>query len=159
MAATFAGVVLFVTASVIGSFQAFHYTESDQFCGTTCHQPMHPENIAHQISPHARVACVACHVGGGPEYYVRSKMNGTHQLIGVITGNYERPIATPINNLRPARDTCEQCHWSEKYFGSQLRVFSHYQYDEQNTPTEVRLLIHVGGGNPPQVWPRAFTGT
>ncbi|MEO8215552.1 MAG: NapC/NirT family cytochrome c [Acidobacteriota bacterium] len=148
VASIFAGVILFVTASVIGSFQAFHYTESDEFCGTACHQPMHPENIAHQISPHARVACVACHVGGGAEWYVRSKINGTHQLMGVITGNYKRPIATPINNLRPARDTCEQCHWPEKNFGDQLKVFSHYQYDEQSTPTEVRLLIHVGGGSP-----------
>src|SRR5216684_7307998 len=62
---TFAGVILFVTASVIGSYQAYHYTESDEFCGTACHQPMHPEYTAHGLSPHARVGCIECHVGGG----------------------------------------------------------------------------------------------
>src|SRR5213595_2216415 len=60
---TFAGVILFVTASVIGSYQVYHYTDSDAFCGTLCHQVMNPEYTAYKASPHARVGCVGCHVG------------------------------------------------------------------------------------------------
>jgi nitrate/TMAO reductase-like tetraheme cytochrome c subunit len=145
---TFAGVILFVTASVIGSYQAYHYTESDAFCGTACHQPMHPEYTAYKISPHARIGCVQCHVGGGAEWYLRSKLTGSHQLFAVLTGKYPRPIPTPVDSLRPAHETCEQCHWPEKFFGTQLKVFNHFQYDEQSTPREVRLLIKTGGGSP-----------
>ncbi len=145
---TFAGLILFVTASVVGSYQAYHYTESDEFCGTTCHEPMHPEFTAYKVSPHARVGCVECHVGGGAKWYVRSKVTGSHQLFALVTGKYPRPIPTPVGNMRPALETCEQCHWPEKFFGTQLKVFNHYQYDEQSTPREVRLLIKVGGGSP-----------
>ena len=144
---TFIGVIVFVTASVIGSYQAYHYTESNEFCGTACHHVMGPEYTAYHQSPHARVGCVECHVGGGATWYVRSKITGTHQLIGVLTGKYPKPIPTPVDNLRPARETCEQCHSPEKYFGTQLKVFNHYQYDEQSTPREVRMLMKTGGGS------------
>ena len=63
--ATFAGLILFVTASVIGSYQVYHYTDSDAFCGTVCHTVMHPEYTAYKASAHARVGCVGCHVGAG----------------------------------------------------------------------------------------------
>lgn len=145
--ATSAVLIVFVTASVVGSYQAYHYTESNEFCGTACHQPMHPEYSAYHVSPHARVDCVECHVGGGAKWYVRSKLTGSHQLYALLRGNYPRPIPTPVDNMRPARETCEQCHWPEKYFGTQLKVFNHYQYDEQNTPVEVKLLIKTGGGS------------
>src|SRR5205085_1151191 len=42
----------------------------------------------------------------------------------------------------------QTCHWSEKFYGDELRVFNHYGYDERNTPRQTRLLIHVGGGSP-----------
>ena len=145
---TFAGVILFVTASVIGSYQAYHYTDSDAFCGTLCHQVMHPEYTAYKASPHARVGCVGCHVGAGATWYVRSKLSGSYQLYSVIAHKYPRPIPSPVENLRPAQETCEQCHWPEKFFGAQLKTFNHYQYDEQNTPKEVRMLIKTGGGSP-----------
>jgi nitrate/TMAO reductase-like tetraheme cytochrome c subunit len=144
---TFAALIVFVTASVIGSYQAYHYTESNEFCGTACHQPMHPEYAAYHVSPHARVDCVECHVGGGAKWYVRSKVNGSHQLYTLVTNKYPKPIPTPVDNMRPARDTCEHCHWPEKYFGTQLKDFNHYQYDEQSTLTEAKLLIKTGGGS------------
>jgi len=145
---TFAGVILFVTASVIGSYQAYHYTDSDAFCGTLCHQVMHPEYTAYKASPHARVGCVGCHVGAGATWYVRSKLSGSYQLYAVLAHKYPRPIPSPVENLRPAQETCEQCHWPEKFFGAQLKVFNHFQYDEQNTFKEVKMLIKTGGGSP-----------
>jgi len=144
----FLGAIVFVTASVIGSYQAFHYTESDAFCGTVCHSVMHPEYTAYKNSPHARVGCVGCHVGSGAGWYVRSKLSGSYQLYSVLFNKYSRPIQSPVANLRPAQGTCEQCHWPEKFFGAQLKEFNHYQYDEASTPHSTRLLIRIGGGTP-----------
>jgi nitrate/TMAO reductase-like tetraheme cytochrome c subunit len=146
--ATFAGIILFVTASVIGSYQVYHYTDSDAFCGTLCHQVMHPEYTAYKASAHARVGCVGCHVGAGATWYVRSKLSGSYQLYSVLAHKYPRPIPSPVENLRPAQETCEQCHWPEKFFGAQLKVFNHYQYDETSTPKTVQMLIKTGGGSP-----------
>lgn len=142
------GLIVFVTMSVVGSYQAYHYTESDAFCGTTCHQVMHPEYTAYQQSPHARVGCAGCHVGPGAGWFVKSKFSGAHQLYAVLLNKYPKPIPSPVENLRPARQTCEQCHWPEKYFGTQLKTFDHYSYDETSTPRPVRMLIKTGGGSP-----------
>ena len=54
------GTAIFVLLSAVGSYEAFHYTESVQFCGTLCHAVMEPEHTAHSNSPHAKVACAAC---------------------------------------------------------------------------------------------------
>jgi len=109
------GTLLFLMLSAIGSYEAFHYTESNRFCGSVCHSVMEPEYTAYQNSPHARVACVECHVGPGAGWYVKSKLSGLYQVYAVTTGNYPKPIPTPIENLRPARETCEECHWPEKF--------------------------------------------
>ncbi len=142
------GGILFVTMSVVGSYQVYHYTDSDAFCGTVCHQIMSPEYTAYQASPHARVGCAGCHIGSGAGWFVRSKLSGSYQVYAALTHKYPRPIQSPVENLRPARETCEQCHWPEKFFGTQLKVFNHYQYDETNSPKEVRLLVKTGGGSP-----------
>jgi nitrate/TMAO reductase-like tetraheme cytochrome c subunit len=141
-----AGALVFLLCSTIGSYQTYQYTDSVQFCGTACHVPMKPEYTAYLHSPHARVACVECHVGAGAEWYVRSKLNGVHQLYDVVMDKIPRPIKTPIENLRPARETCEQCHWPEKFIGNIDRTDYHYLSDETNTPFAVRLLLKVGGG-------------
>jgi nitrate/TMAO reductase-like tetraheme cytochrome c subunit len=145
---TIAGLFFFVTVSLLGSYQAYHFTDSDAFCGTVCHTVMHPEYTAYKQSPHARVGCVGCHVGEGAGWYVRSKLSGSYQLYSVLFHKFPRPIQSPVENLRPARETCEQCHWPEKFFGAQLKVFSHFAYDETNTPREIRMLIKTGGGSP-----------
>ncbi len=109
---------------------------------------MGPEYTAYHRSAHARVSCVECHVGSGATWYVKAKINGTHQLYGVVTGKYSRPIPAPVQNLRPASETCEQCHWPEKYSGSIERTFHRFLADDKNTPYTVRLLVNVGGGSP-----------
>jgi len=140
-------IILFVTMTVFGSYQVYQYTDSDAFCGTVCHRVMNPEYTAYSLSPHARVGCVSCHVGGGASSYLRSKVNGAHQVYGIVTDRFPRPIPTPVANLRPARETCEQCHWPEKFWGRQWKVFDHYQYDEANSPVEVQMLVNTGGGS------------
>jgi nitrate/TMAO reductase-like tetraheme cytochrome c subunit len=139
---------VFVSVSAFGSYRAYEHTESVAFCGQTCHTVMKPEFVAFQNSPHARLRCVDCHVGSGAEWYVRSKFNGVHQLYAVVFNTYDKPIKTPVENMRPARDTCAQCHWPEKNWGTQLKVFNEYAYDEKNSPRQIRMLINVGGGSP-----------
>ena len=78
-----------------------------------------------------RVACVECHVGAGATWYVKSKMSGARQVFATAFKTYPRPIPTPVHNLRPAPDTCEECHWPKKFYGAQLKIFNHYASDEK----------------------------
>jgi len=139
---------LFICASAFGSYKAYEYSESDAFCGEACHSVMKPEYVAYKAGAHARVGCVHCHVGPGAGWYVRSKLSGAYQLYSVSFNKYPRPITTPVHNLRPAPETCEQCHWPEKFFGAQMKVFNHYAYDEKNSLRQTRMLLNVGGGSP-----------
>jgi hypothetical protein len=141
-------IVLFVMLSAVGSYRAYEYTDSVQFCGQLCHTVMHPEFTTHQASPHARVTCVDCHVGAGASWYVRSKLSGVRQVFKTVLNTYPRPIQTPVANLRPAQETCEQCHWPRKFWGAQLKVINAFASDEQNTPRQLQMLIKTGGGNP-----------
>ncbi len=141
-------VVIFIMISAVGSYQAYEFTDSVEFCGQLCHRVMHPEYTAYLASPHARVACVECHVGPGASWYVKSKLSGARQVYYTLMGTYPRPIPTPVQNLRPAQQTCEQCHWPRFFWGAQLKVFTHYASDERNTQRVIRMLIKTGGGDP-----------
>jgi hypothetical protein len=139
---------LFLLSTAVGSYRTYQFTESVSFCGRLCHTVMSPEYTAYQESPHARVECVACHIGPGASWFVRSKLSGAYQVYATVADTYPRPIPTPIENLRPARETCEQCHWPQKFFGEVERDFRHYLPDEKNSPWTIRMLIKIGGGDP-----------
>jgi len=143
-----AGSIVFLLVSAIGSYNAFNFTESVTFCGETCHKVMKPENVTHDLGPHARVACVECHVGKGVSWFVKSKISGSYQLYAVAFHKYPTPIPTPITSLRPARDTCEECHWPQKFSGNLDRTFSYFQSDASNSPYAIRLSIKIGGADP-----------
>jgi NapC/NirT cytochrome c family, N-terminal region len=143
-----AGSLVFLLLSAIGSYNAFNFTESVTFCGQTCHKVMEPEQVTHDHGPHARVACVECHVGKGVSWFVKSKISGSYQLYSVAFNKYSRPIGTPIHNLRPARDTCEECHWPQKFSGNLDRTFDYFQCDASNSPYSIRLLLKIGGSDP-----------
>jgi hypothetical protein len=138
------GSTVFLLFSAIGSYEAFHYTESNEFCGTLCHNVMEPEYVTYHGSAHARVNCVDCHVGSGADWYVRSKLSGLYQVYSVLTEAYPRPIETPVHSLRPARETCEKCHWPEKFYDPKLVTNRHYLADEQNTEWDITLLVKTG---------------
>jgi nitrate/TMAO reductase-like tetraheme cytochrome c subunit len=140
--------VVFAVVSAAGSYKAYEFTESVQFCGQLCHTVMSPEYTAYQLSPHARVACAECHVGPGATWFVKSKLSGSRQVFKAAFNTFPRPIQTPVKNLRPAQETCEQCHWPKKFYGGQLKVFSHYAGDEKNTLRQIRMIIKTGGGDP-----------
>jgi len=130
------------------SVQMLGFMDESRFCGTACHEVMNPEWMTYQQSPHARVACVQCHVGEGAGALINSKLNGIWQIVSVTFKLYERPIPTPVRQLRPARETCEKCHWPEKFYGS--RLITRYDYgDDENSSllyTTLNLKIDAGKG-------------
>ncbi len=139
--------IFFVISTIVGSYKAFHYSESVEFCGKLCHKVMLPEYIAYQNSPHARVKCAECHVGEGADFYVKSKMSGMRQVYKYLLGTYPRPIATPIENLRPARETCEKCHWPQKFYTNALRKEKYFLGDSANTEWNVTLNMKIGASH------------
>ena len=143
-----AGGVLFLLVAALGSYQTYHFTESVNFCGQACHGVMKPEYVTYLHSPHAKVPCAECHIGKGANWYVRSKLSGTYQVYATMADKYPRPIPTPVKNLRPAQETCEECHWPQKFVGNLERSYNYFLSDETNTPFTVRMLMNVGGGDP-----------
>jgi hypothetical protein len=129
----------------VATYKGVQVMDSTAFCGATCHTVMQPEYTTYQRSPHARVACIDCHIGPGANWFVKSKLSGAWQVAAVTFDLYPRPIHTPVANLRPARETCEQCHWPSKFVGDRLRVFTEYSPDQDNTAVQTILLMHVGG--------------
>ena len=141
LALTLVNIIILATAT----YKGVEVMDSTPFCGRTCHTVMQPEFTAHSRSPHSRVACVACHIGPGGSWFVKSKLSGSWQLVSVAFDLYPRPIPTPVHNLRPARETCEQCHWPTKFVGDRLRVITHHADDEKSTPLKTVLLMRIGG--------------
>jgi hypothetical protein len=139
--ATVLNLLILATAS----YHGVQYMDSTTFCGTTCHRPMDPEYTAYQNSPHAHVECVECHIGPGAPWFVRSKLSGLRQVVAVTFHTYSRPIPSPVKYLRPARETCEQCHWPQRFTGDKFLVNTSYKDDEKNTPQTDVLLLKVGG--------------
>jgi hypothetical protein len=132
----------------LAAYRGVEYMDSPKFCGEVCHTVMEPEYVAHREGPHSRVTCVECHVGSGAQSYVYYKLNGMRQLAHLVTGNYPKPVPSPVFNLRPARGTCEMCHWPEKFHGDKVDVAPEYASDEKNTNNSTKLVLHVGGGLP-----------
>lgn len=137
------GTVVFLLFSAVGSYELYHYSGSVQFCGTVCHEVMKPEYVAYQKSPHAKVTCAQCHIGSGAEWFVKAKISGLYQVYSVLANKYPKPIPTPIANLRPARETCEQCHWPQKFYENSLRSEKYY-LSEDNSAWQIDLRMRTG---------------
>ena len=143
----FVALASFLNLMIFGfaSYRGVSYMDSTTFCGQTCHTVMQPEFSAYQNSPHARVECVQCHIGPGAGWFVRSKLSGLRQVYAVTFRTYSRPIPSPVRYLRPARDTCEQCHWPQRFSGDKFIQRTNYKEDEKNTPLTTALIMKIGG--------------
>lgn len=141
LGATMLNIVILAGAT----YKGVEVMESVEFCGEACHTVMQPEHTAYHRSPHSRVTCAECHIGPGADWFVKSKLDGAWQLVAVTLDLYPRPVPTPLHNLRPAQETCEQCHWPEKFVGDKLTIRKHYDTDEANTELTTALLLKVGG--------------
>jgi nitrate/TMAO reductase-like tetraheme cytochrome c subunit len=141
------GVATIANVGILGgaTYKGVEYMDSNQFCGLTCHKVMQPEYTAFLDSPHSRVGCVQCHIGPGAGWFVKSKLSGVRQVFAVGLQTYSRPIPSPVHDLRPARETCEACHWPAKFHGDKLLVRTKYGDDEASTPASTVLLLKLGG--------------
>jgi len=135
--------ILFISAA---GFRTLKFMDESRFCGTACHRVMNPEWTTYQVSPHARVKCVQCHVGEGVKALVDSKLSGLRQLVKETFDTYQRPIPTPVRQLRPARETCEKCHWPEKFYGHRLKIITRYALDETSSPRYTTLDLKIDTG-------------
>ncbi len=131
--------------SVLSS-RMLHFMDEPHFCGTACHDVMNPEWVTYQASPHARVKCVECHVGEGVDALVNAKLNGLWQIISLTFNLYEKPIPTPVHQLRPARETCEKCHWPDKFYGQRIKTIVNYRLDSLSTPQYTTLSLKIDAG-------------
>ena len=133
-------VVAFTGVSMI------HWTETADFCGR-CHT-MAPELNAYHIGSHRDVDCGECHVEPGIAGWVKSKLAGTRQLVGVVMGTYPTPIHPPDHQLLPSpADTCQKCHSLDNRSFAALRAQTQFQEDEANSRNVVGLMIRPGGGD------------
>jgi nitrate/TMAO reductase-like tetraheme cytochrome c subunit len=128
---------------VTGAY-AWEYTNSPEFCGTACHT-MPPEYTSYLASPHARVDCVECHIGRDfIATRITRKAGDIKHILSLAFKQYEFPIQA--DDLRPARDTCEQCHFPEKFSDDSLREIRTFASDQSNTPSSIFLTLKTGGG-------------
>ncbi|MCB8921869.1 MAG: NapC/NirT family cytochrome c, partial [Ardenticatenaceae bacterium] len=130
---------------ISGTVYGWTYTNSSEFCGTTCHT-MPPEYSAYQRSPHARVACVECHIGRDVVTTQFSRKAGDLRHVYLtLTQDYEFPIFSRA--MRPARESCETCHFPEKFSDDSLREIQSYESDQANTKESIFLVLKTGGGS------------
>src|SRR4051812_35150904 len=141
--------IAFATVANAGILTAAAYhsvavMDSTQFCGQTCHSVMQPQYVRYQSSPHARVPCVECHIGGGASSFLRYKVSGVRQLIRLTANTYARPIPPAMDRVRPAREICEECHSPQKVQEDRLKIIRHYGDDEQSSEKTTVLLVKIG---------------
>lgn len=147
MLGTVTTVVLGLVALAIlaaGGIVGWEYSNSNAFCTNVCHA-VHPEEpVAHAASFHARVNCVECHMGRLSTLELMAiKPTHINELWGMIVG-YERPITT--HSLRPARESCEACHWPESRHDDTVRYKYRYGTDAKSTQGLTTLQMHTGAG-------------
>ena len=144
----FVGSVTIINVILGGAFsyQAVHYMEGNEFCGTACHSVMSPEFTAYKnTASHSHVECVACHVGPGATNFVQANLNGTRQLWMITTGKYARPIPEPVDRMHDTKEICGTCHSTSIDSPDKLRVVSKFSDDNQLTKTV--LMMKIGGAN------------
>ena len=133
---------VFIVSLFVSGAYVWEYTNSSVFCGTSCHT-MPPEYAAYQVSPHARIACVECHIGRefiGNQIF--RKAGDMRHVFATLFETYEYPIR--IKNMRPAPEICEKCHSPEKFSDDSLRVATHYNADM--SAYNIYLILKTGGG-------------
>lgn len=133
--------LIFLVAAAYG----WEYTNSPEFCGTACHT-MPPQFNAYLTSPHARVDCVECHIGRGfIATRITRKAGDIRHIVATTFNTYEFPITA--DRLRPARETCERCHFPEKFSSDTLVELKRFETDLDNTPISIFMTVKTGGGS------------
>ena len=136
-----------LNVAIVGtaSYRGVEYMGSNAFCGTSCHTVMAPQYTAFLDGPHSRVGCVQCHIGEGASWFVRSKLSCTRQVFAVSLDTFSRPIPSPVEHLRPARETCRDLPGRRSSTGTSSWCRAKYADDEASTASTTVLVVKVGG--------------
>ena len=143
-----AAFAIFLLAFFMLSLKALDYSESTSFC-TSCHNVMDAEIAMHSISPHANTDCGTCHIGPGVIPRMSDKVYGARYLVILPLDLFNRPLETPLDRLRPAREICEQCHWPDKFYPVRVVTKNEYDTDFDNTLERIVLPLKTGSGQTP----------
>jgi hypothetical protein len=137
-----------VVILLLAGYGSLHWMESPSFCGQVCHTPMHPQFTSWQQAPHAKVACVRCHIGEGASSFVHAKLAGVRQLVHVATNRVPKPVP-PGADMPPGEQarTCTGCHQPWRAVSDQIRVFREFAEDETNTETTTFLQMYRGAAS------------
>jgi nitrate/TMAO reductase-like tetraheme cytochrome c subunit len=138
----------FAVALTAGGVAALQWTETADFCGR-CHT-MGPELKGHAISAHRELACAECHVEPGIQGWIKAKINGTKQLLEVMTGTFPTPIPPPGHGDLPSTTaTCRRCHDVAALLenGGPIKFVLKNRFDTNatNTRSSVALVIRPEG--------------
>ncbi len=138
----FGATTTLVAATAVG------WTETADFCGR-CHT-MGPELKAYALSPHRSVACAECHVEPGIPGWIKAKVNGTRQLVMIMTNTFPTPIPAPDHaDLPPTSATCQHCHDVKTLNANggpvKLILQERFRQDEPNTRDTIALVLRPTG--------------
>jgi hypothetical protein len=143
------GLVLLMSLLLLSLLYAFsgykfyEFSESKTFCGS-CHSVMGPETRSNDYSTHARLSCTACHVGPGAKYYFVSHLRGAKEAVSLMLNRYPKPIHTPVKDLRPSQDICENCHGPKYQLNQRLESRTYFMSDKGNSRKMINLLLKMG---------------
>jgi hypothetical protein len=76
------------------------------------------------------------------------KASHIRHLPQTVLGQYEHP--EEAETLRPANESCEQCHWPPSFHYNTVLEIRHFEEDEQNSEQRIYLILNTGGGRSEQ---------
>lgn len=144
----FTGIALLGIALLfIGSLSivTWEYTNSDEFCGNACHQVHPQESFAHQeISQHAQVKCVECHIGRINFFSAAIEKSGHIAHAWSLVVGYDRP--THSKSMKNAENSCMSCHpRSTTHTHNSIHTIIRFDDDEKNTEYKTTLIMRLMG--------------
>jgi hypothetical protein len=140
--------VVNVAFFILIGHKGYRFMGSPAFCGLACHSVMGPEYATHRRSPHAKIACLQCHVSPGFKGFLQAKFSGLQRFKGMLMGKYSRPLPATVKDLPSVQDACQKCHSSEKYFSSKVKISLSFSNTDQENQEHQEIILKVGGRNP-----------
>ncbi len=126
----------------VATYKGLEVMHGDAFCGTTCHNVMQPQAVAHETTAHAHVYCADCHIGEGAAHFTIAKLNGARQMLEFIAGNYRRPVPQPT---AVPNAICVRCHNADRLGEDRLHIVHTYDEGEKATEKLTIFRMLVGG--------------
>ncbi len=125
------------------SVAGWEYSNSNHFCATACHA-VHPEEpYAHELSHHANVDCVECHIGRLSTFQAMLEKSGHVMHAWSYFVGYERPLYAP--SFAGAADSCEGCHTTEPHSHNTVNAYTRFAPDRRNTEKKLTMTVRLHG--------------